>query len=346
MRGARRAAILALVAGASAALGACEALVGITDRNAVAPGDSGAGPAETGGGDTAMGGPDVGPASDTGSTPSEGSTDSPPPVGDGGDSGSDGADATASDADTGVTADATGDARDAMSATDARDAGDGGDGAVADPDVPCSQQVGVAFCDDFDTSAVVSDGWDFTNILADSGTDQLDTVTWVSAPKSALFVVSPVPGGVGGVQIGKTLSPFPGGVRLALDVRVENASYANFPQTAIAQLYVHQGTSAQTQINVNLGPGNTSTLQAYPPDAGAMTLSPAPPAPMTWTRVVLSYKADGTLSLIENGVTLGSLSIGAGAAGTALVITGAVYVNPSGTATPTFEIDNVVVKAQ
>jgi hypothetical protein len=63
-------------------------------------------------------------------------------------------------------------------------------------------------------------------------------------------------------------------------------------------------------------------------------------------RAVISYQADGTLSLIENGQLVGSVTIPSGPAATVLVISGTPFIVASGTETVTLEDDNVVVSAQ
>jgi hypothetical protein len=340
MRGPRAAAILGVLATVS---GACEVLVGITDRQAATFIDSGADATGTG-----EAGPGDAPVA---------ATDAPV-----------GVDATAdaavgpessASADGGQDADAATsppiDASDAARSTDATDGGtgalpdaaDAADAAWLDPDLPCSMQPAYSFCCDFDNSGAVGDGWGFTYQVADGGSAQLDTVTWVSSPKSAQVVATPLSGRVAGFQIGTTISPFPAGVRLAFDVRIDVPTYTSFPEVGIAQLYLHQGTSAQTQINFVVGGGSQAKLQAYVPEAGAaLNVAVTPPALGAWERVVVSYTVDGTLALLVNGQPIGSVDVGGGAAQTVQLIVGAVYVNDTGSETVTLELDNIVVRAQ
>jgi hypothetical protein len=328
MRGTRRAAILVLLAGAS---GACEVLVGITDRQVAPHNDGGddataAGDEETA--DAQRLEQDTGPADvlqDELGAGAETATETSAP-----------ADAGA-DSDGGAPTNAN-DAADAY-ALDAFD---------PDPDLPCSGQGTFVFCDDFDTSSTPGQNWDYTYIQGDGGILQLDTVNYVSAPESAQVIVPVISGTVTEAQLGKTMpSSLPAGVRLALDFRLDLPSYTTLPQVAVAQLYIRTGTSAQTSINFYLGPGLNAAVQAYLPDAGApMTLTVGTPAVRTWTRVALSYTTDGTLGFYQKGQLIGTMMVGAGAASLVRVITGAPFLNALGTGPVTMEIDNVVVKAQ
>ncbi len=346
MRGPRAAAILGVLATVS---GACEVLVGITDRQAATGADSGAdatGAGETGPGDALVATTDAPVAVDTGA----GDTAVGPEASASGDGGPDGT----VDAD-GASTSTPGDAGDATPSTDATDgstgalpdAADAGDAAWLDPDVPCAMQPTYSFCCDFDNSGSVGDGWGYTYPVADGGSAQLDTVTWVSSPKSAQVVATPLSGRVAGFQIGTTISPFPAGVRLAFDVRIDVPMYANFPEVGVAQLNLHSGTAAQTQINFVVGGGSQAKLQAYVPEAGAaLNVAATPPALGVWERVVVSYTVDGTLSLLVNGQPIGSVDVGGGAAQTVQLIVGAVYVNDTGSETATLELDNIVVRPQ
>jgi hypothetical protein len=356
MSGSRRVAILAAVVGAAGATVACEALVGITDRQ-VAPPD--------GGTDGQTSGSSSGGGTETGA---EGAADSTAPesgVGDDGQTGS-GQDAeagmdavadgdagvgvgvdtgTGADSGPGADADAGSDARPSL---DASDAGDGSDGAVMDPDLPCGMQApGYRFCDDFDTSSTPGQKWDTANTLADGGVIQFDTAHFVSSPQSVQVVAPAVTTGTGGVQLIKTIYGLAAGVRLAFDFRIDSASYTSFPMTCVGQIYVRQGAAAQSQINLVVGPGNTSQLQASVPDAGGQRITASAPAIGTWVRAVISYQSDGTLSLLENGQLIGSVNIGAGPAATVLLISATPFIVAStGTETVTVEEDNILVTAQ
>ncbi len=246
----------------------------------------------------------------------------------------------------------TGDAADARTGGDSgisdAGAGDASDAASPDPDLPCNQQGLYAFCDDWDFSSTPQQNWDgVPYVLADSGVALLDTTTYVSAPKALQVVVSPVTGTTAGVQLVKTLSAFPAGLRLAFDVRIDSPTYTSFPQVGVAQMYIRQGPS-QVQVNFVVGPGSAAHLEAHLPEGGAgLVVTATTPALGTWVRKVVSYTSvDGMLALWENGQLPGAVSIGAGPAGAILFLVGGVYVNPTGTETVTLEMDNVVVKAQ
>jgi hypothetical protein len=336
MTGERRVAILAIVGVTCAA---CEALIGITDREV-----SNAPSGEAGAGDA--------PGTPTNETGPGDETSSAPPV----DTGAEGNATPEAGDDAGAQADADGattppptDAGGAGDVEKARDAGDGGDGAtssIPDPDYDCALQLPNLFCDDFDSVSTVGQGWAYTYASPDAGSVQLDSMTYVSAPVSAQVVVTPQSGAVVEVQLGTTLGPVAGGVQLAFDLRVDVPTYTSFPQVAVAQLYLQKGASTQSQVNFTVGPGATSQVQMYLADGGSMSLNPEPPNLRVWTRIALVCATDGTVSLYENGVFVTSANVGAGTAGTIGLIMGAAFVNAYGTETATMEFDNIVVLAQ
>ena len=218
---------------------------------------------------------------------------------------------------------------------------------MTDPDLPCSQQGSVLFCDDFDNSSTPSSNWDTLYTLADSGVATLDTTdVRVAAADRRRSWPRPSLEGTGGMQLIKSFSSVSGGVRVALDFRIDSDAYASFPQTCVAQLYVRQKAADQAQIDLVVGPAATSGLQASVPDGGSMQITASAPALGTWVRAVISYQTDGTLSLYENNRFVGAVNVGGGPAGTVLLIAGAAYIVASGTETVTMETDNVVVKAQ
>jgi hypothetical protein len=342
MKGVRRGAVVATMAALSAA---CEALIGITDRE-VAP-DAGTAVSFDASADTPAVTPDTGPGDDG----ADSGTD------DTGSEGNEGDGAGGADGDGGTSAPPTdagggGDALDAQAGYDhyegssGYDAADGYDGAVADPDVPCGMQPPNLFCDDFDSVGTVGQGWMYSYVGGDAGVLQLDTATYVSAPVSAQVVMTPQSGIVTEAQLGTTLGPVAGGVRVAFDVRIDVPTYSNFPQVCVVQVYLRKDSVPQ-QLNFVVGSGGTSQLQAYLPDAGAsLNLTLPVPTLGSWMRVVISFTVDGLVSVIENGVPIGSENIGAGNAGLVQLIAGAAYINPFGTETVTLEMDNIVVRAQ
>jgi hypothetical protein len=352
MRGVRRAAIIAAVAAVSAA---CEALVGITDREVTAPGNEGGAeattgdapegiPGETGSDATAVaeGGLEASgnPPDDQTSGGSDGSADgvaegwAPVDANDGGPAVPDASDA--SDANVHLDAGGASDAADA--------AADGG----RDPDVPCSMQGTFIFCEDFDTETTVGQDWTFFGAAGDGGTGQFDTNVYRSPPRSLQVASPPVSGAVSYVQVGKVVGPLATGVRLAFDVRPDFASYSTLPQIAVAQLILRQGTGGQVQLNYVFGAGGTAQLQAYvPADAGTTGyVNTTAPTLQTWQRVAIGVDSAGTVSLYLDGSLIGSTNIPSGPVNTVYLIAGAVYVNATGTEIPVFELDNIVLSAE
>jgi hypothetical protein len=336
MRGPRRAWILA----ASALLTiACEALVGITDRQQAVGNDAGP---EAGAGDVTA--PGDAPVEATVTDDATGSTDTASPP--------DGPDTTPPP-DAGATSDTgSADAADASSradaSVDAADASDAGaDTGAADPDLPCNMQPSSLFCADFDSvTSGLAYGWGYSYSSTDAGVAQFDTTDYVSGPASAQFVLAPITGTTSEVQLGTTIGPLSAGVRVAFDIRLDVSTYSSLPQTAVAQVYLRKQAADVAQVNLVVGGGDTSQLQAYVGDAGDNALNVAPPPLGTWVRAVISYTANGTLSLIEGGQLLGTTNIGADPAGTVTLIFGFPYMNSNGTETVKLELDNLVVTGQ
>ncbi|MGH7438325.1 MAG: hypothetical protein ACRENE_21795, partial [Polyangiaceae bacterium] len=184
MSGTMRAAILGAIAASAGATAACEALVGITDRQVAEAGASSDGEVSDG---TAGGPMETGPESASDSMAAEGAADET--------GGNEAGPGTGADADAGSSTDGSSSDADAGPAAEGSvtDAGDGGDGAVLDPDLPCSMQGTTLFCDDFDTSSMPGSKWDQAKpIVADSGVVRFDTTDFVSPPQSAQVVAPPI----------------------------------------------------------------------------------------------------------------------------------------------------------
>jgi hypothetical protein len=327
-----------MLAGAAAA---CEALVGITDRQLGAQGsDASEGSAATGG--------DVSsPATDaTGEGPS------------GLDALADGDDASIStssssgggqpDGDAGVSTDTLApDAAD-VSTSDAplRDAGaDAPDAAPLDPDLPCSMQPAFVFCEDWDSVATVGQNWSYVYPTPDGGGVAQIQSTYVRSSPHALQIIQPPSStAIVETQLGKqNLGPLSTSVRVAFDLRPDFATYTNLPQAGIVQVYLSRPTGGNVQINFNLGQGAYANLGAFVADGGSPSITATLPALATWTRIAIAYDSSGSLSLYQDGTLMGTQSCGAGAPGSVNLIVGAVYVNPNGTQTLKLEMDNVVV---
>lgn len=331
----------------AAASAACEALVGITDRE-LAPAVDATADGATGSEGGGLDGVDAQPDSDV-------------TVGTGPDAGLDSStSAEAGDAvgEAGPTSDAGTDVIDdraipveASEAGPGPDGSDGSDGAApTDPDLPCSQQPTFIFCEDFDSLTTVSmltQNWNYVYASNDGGLVLLDSTHFVSSPRSGQIIAPPVAGSVIEVQLGKTIGPLYTSVRLAFDFRLDVSTYVNLPQVGIAQLLLARPTPASSlQVNFNLGAGSNCQLDAYGVTDGgaAVAITPSLPPVKTWSRIVIVYDITAGLSLYQNGQLVGTQPAGAGIApGNVNVIMGAAYVNPNGTATPTVELDNIVV---
>jgi hypothetical protein len=346
MRATSRLAIVGTVAWLAAVSASCEALVGIHDKELLVP-DAGVGEGSEGAphADTSLGADGANDAEAGGEgvdAALEAGEDAPQPDGpaDGGmvdDATSNGDGGDASD---GSIGDAHAGGPDAISTSDA---GDGS--APMDPDVPCAQQPAFLFCDDFDTESTFSEGWGYTFVALDGGVLQFSTVN-VSPPRSVQAILPPVASGVGEAQLGKDVGVLSNSVRLAFDFRLDVASLTNEPQIGIAQVLVGRAGSSMS-LDYVVGPGAVSELQAYVGDAGApLIINAGTPTVQKWTRVAISYDSSAGLSLYQNGVLVGTRAVGSGAPGDVTAIIGGVFVNPSGTATMTLEMDNVVVSGR
>jgi hypothetical protein len=348
-----RIAIVGTVAWLATISASCEALVGIHDKElfgpdaSVADASEGAAGSETSlGADSANDAGADGEGADAALEADEeaaqpdgaedgGTTDEAASPGDGGDAG-DGSIGDAHDGGVGG----------AMDAADANGPSDAGDGAAPmDPDLPCAQQPTFLFCDDFDTESLVSEGWGYSFVNLDGGVLQFATVN-VSPPRSVQAILPPMATGVGEAQLGKDVGVLSNSVRLAFDFRLDVASLTNVPQIGIAQLIVGRAGSTMS-LDYIVGPGATSQLQAYVGDAGApLVINSGAPPVQRWTRVAISYDSSAGLSLYQNGALVGTRAVGSGAPGDVTAIIGGVFVNPSGTATMTLEMDNVVVSGR
>jgi hypothetical protein len=353
-RALERTAILAVLAGAAAA---CEALVGITDRQLAEQGFDAATDTTTGqGADVASEGTDLGHGNDAGDAPASGVDGSPSAdtsadtvpsteVGTGSDVGL-GTDAEASavaDAmDAGIADTWTTDTLTPDTSSPPPDAADAA--APLDPDVPCAQQPSFLFCDDFDLETTVSaPPWDWIP-TSDAGVAQIESTIYRSSPHGLQVIVPPSPTTIVVEQLGKNVTMLYNWVRLAFDVRVDVPTYTGLPQVGVAQLYLLRPTGGTVQINFNLGPGSFANLNAFVTDGGSPQITATVPALQQWIRIALAYDSSGSLSLYQNGQLVGTpQNVGAGAPGPVQMIIGAAYVNTNGTATAKYEMDNVVV---
>lgn len=213
--------------------------------------------------------------------------------------------------------------------------------------VPCSQEQGTLFCDDFDSVQDAGDTWLWDTPEGGSSIE-IDPNDYRTPPHSVQFVV---PATSPQAQLGKTLSgSLAQSVSLAFDVRVDvsQGDFANIPEVSVAQIL---SVGNHTSINYVLGPRAQAMIYAYDTNGGwTFRQNVDPPTPGAWTRIVLAYDAAQGLTVTEDGTTLYSdgadAAVARGAPGSTDVIVGAVYVNPGGPATLTLEIDDVVVRGQ
>jgi hypothetical protein len=340
MRGARRIAILASL---SLLAGGCEALVGITDRELAR--DAGMGVGTSSGG-----GPNDGPSGSSGGEGDDGPTS---PAGEGsGPETSSSSSGGATDTSTSSEQPGSSGGGDAGNTTpDVMSSGDAADtGSAVDPDLPCAMQPAFIYCNDFDSVTSVGQtwNWDYTNYPEAGTTFQFDMTDYRSPPNSAKGTLPPVTGNfIGNLQLGKDVGVLNVNVRLAFDFRLDVTSTTNMPQFGLAQILPSKtSTSAPMQVNYIIGPGAASQLQVYPNTAdggAAKTINLGAPPLQTWTRVGLEYDATGTVTVSHNGQLAGTITVGTGSPGDVVFIVGGVYINSSGTAPVTLELDNVVV---
>jgi hypothetical protein len=236
--------------------------------------------------------------------------------------------------------------KDKTEATDASAAESSTDDASdQDPDVPCAHQTAYLFCDDFDSELEAGAGWLWDLPMA-GGSIGFDTVDYVTAPRSALFTI---PGaGMPSAQLGQNIGPdLTSGYQLSFDLRLDVSDLSSMPQLGVAQVY---RTTASDVLSFNyvVGPKASASIQLFEGTAMTqtnVTLTQLPPT-KTWTRIVMIYDASQGVTVVEDGVTIGSSAAAAhGPPGQTSVIVGAVFSNPPGSAV-TFAIDDVVLRGE
>jgi hypothetical protein len=120
--------------------------------------------------------------------------------------------------------------------------------------VPCAQQTGTLFCDDFDSAVEAGDQW-LWDTPQGASSIELDSAHFVTSPRSAKFVV---PSGTPEAQLGKTVGTIAQSFHIELDLRVDVADLTNIPQVSLVQL-----RGSTVSVNYVLGPGATCQLYEY-----------------------------------------------------------------------------------
>jgi hypothetical protein len=220
------------------------------------------------------------------------------------------------------------------------------DAGTTDPSAPCSGQPAFLFCDDFDTETTVAEGWTWMIDTNDGGTSSFDTAAYTSPPRS-LQVIAPAPPSSSVNQVlGLDLGTLTSQVRLAFDVRLDMASMASLPNTAIAQILgARQGTGME--IDYVFRTNQAPAIEAYlSEDGGAPIIIPLPSPPLqTWTRLVVVYDVSAGITVYEDGVQIGAnASAAAGVPNDTKVQMGMIYEVGTGSGTLQMEMDNIVVR--
>ncbi len=219
------------------------------------------------------------------------------------------------------------------------------DAGATDPSAPCSGQPSFLFCDDFDTEALVGEGWTWSLATIDGGSMAFFAGAYTSPPRSLQVVAPPAlspKNEVFGLDLGSLTTQ----VRLAFDLRIDMDSLSSLPDhTAIAQILgARQGT--ELELDYLLRPNQGAQLMSFVSEDGGPTVNitlPSPPL-RTWTRIVIAYDASGGITVYEDGQTIGSYAVAAGVLNDTKVQVGMVYQVNTGSATLQMEMDNIVVR--
>ncbi len=209
------------------------------------------------------------------------------------------------------------------------------DAGTTDPSAPCSGQPTFLFCDDFDTENTVAQGWTWMIDTNDGGTASFDTAAYTSAPRSLQIIAPSPPSSTVNQVFGLDLGTLTSQVRLAFDVRLDMASLASLPNTAIAQILgARQGTGME--IDYLFRTNQSPAIEAYvSPDGGAPIIIPLPSPPLqTWTRLVVVYDVSAGITVYEDGVQIAAnASATAGVPNDTKVQMGMIYEVGAGSGT-------------
>ena len=211
--------------------------------------------------------------------------------------------------------------------------------------VPCSQQQGYLFCDDFDAEPTLGQPWEWHSATK-GGALSFDTADYATPPHSAQCVAPA--GAIATAQLGRDVGVLSHEFGVTFDLRIDAASATDLPEASVAQVLT---TGTGLSINYVLGPGNACSLQVFDTSggSGAPVVSvelPFPPL-RTWTNIALESTPQG-VSVVEDGQSIGSSgALPTGAPGDTTFIVGIVSVvpfQPGATSAITLELDDVVLR--
>jgi hypothetical protein len=214
--------------------------------------------------------------------------------------------------------------------------------AAADASVPCMDQAGYLFCDDFDHEARLQDRWYFV-FGKGGGTVDYDTIDYTSSPRSVVFTTPmDMPAQA---QLGQQNFPITNpGFEVAFDLRIDIDSYDGILQMGLLQA---QSQESAFTLNYVLGPGPQAAIELY--QAGSTTprtTAVPPPALRKFVRVAMRYDAAAGAAVLYDGVPAASApGYTVGAPGMMMFILGVVYINGSApSSTMKLEADNFVIR--